>query len=102
MRILFGRTVVTAAGTRVQLSTLAEKVKSIQFKTELGNTGRMFIGLADVSLTVNGWEFEIPTANREVARTPPIDFGEGSVLLNVFYADATVNGEAINWWAILR
>lgn len=102
MRMLFGTTTVTTAGTRVQISTLAEKLKSIQFKTRVANTGRIFIGLADVSSTVNGWELEIPTANREIARTPPLDFGEGSVLINVFYVNATVDGEAVDWVAILR
>lgn len=100
MRVLFGTTTVTTAGTRVQLSTLAEKVKKIKFKSRAANTGRMFIGLSDVSATVNGWELSIPLVGRP--NDPlELDFGEGSVLLNVFYADATVNGEIVDWVAIL-
>ena len=104
MRVKFGTTVVTTAGTEVQISNTADRVKKIQFHTRAANTGRMFIGLSDVSATVNGWELEIPSAApgtaRPIARLD-LDFGTGSVLLSLFYVDSTVNGEAVDWVAIL-
>lgn len=101
MRILFGTTPVPTFGTRVQLSTLPLSVKRITFQGRAANTGRMFIGLVDVSATVNGWEIPIPVATKQ---TPPLDldFGKGSVLLSVFYVDATVNNDALDWVAVLN
>ena len=101
MRVQFGTTVVTTAGTRVQLSNTADDVKSIKFHPRAANTGRMFVGLSDVSATVNGWELEIPVAARPLAKLE-LDFKDGSVKLNVFCADSTVNGERIDWVAVLR
>lgn len=102
MRVIFGSTVVTTATTRVQLSNTADDVKKIKFKTRFGNTGRMFVGLSDVALATNSWELEIPRANVPIPETDWIDFGEGSVKMNVFYADATVSGERVDWIAIVR
>ena len=99
--MLFGTTQVATAGTRVQLSNTADDVKSIKFHTRAANTGRMFVGLVDVSATVNGWEFEIPVAARPLA-TLELDFKDGSVKLNLFYADSTVNGERLDWVATIR
>ena len=101
MRVIFGSTVVTTATTRVQLSNTADQVKKIQFQTRVGNTGRMFVGLVDVALATNSWELEIPVAARPIAHLS-LDFGEGSVPLSNFYADATVNGERVDWVAIVR
>src|SRR3990167_2446657 len=98
MRVIFGTTTVTTAGTRVQLSATLDDVKKFKAHTRAANTGRMFIGLVDVSATVNGWELEIPVAARPIPQLD-LDFGEGSVKLNVFYADSTVNGEIVDWVA---
>lgn len=93
---------MTTAGTRVQLLNTADDVIAFQAHTRAGNTGRMFIGLVDVSATVNGWEFEIPVAARPIAYLKlPIPVG-GSIKMNVFYADATVNGERVDWVAIVK
>ena len=102
MILILGTTAVTTAGTRVQLSNIKDKVTKIKFKARFGNTGRIFVGLSDVSATVNGWELEIPRASVPIAETGWIDFGEGSVEMNVFYADSTVNGERVDWVAITR
>lgn len=100
MRVLFGSTTITTATTRVQLSNTANAVKWIQFKSRAANTGRIFIGLSDVALAL-GWELSIPLTGRP--NDPLVlDFKDGSVLLSVFYADATVNGEIVDWVAILR
>ncbi len=99
MRVIFGSTAVAAAGTRVQLSNTADKVRKIQFQTRAANTGRLFIGLSDVSATVNGWELRIPTATK-TKEYFDLDLGEGSVLLSKLYVDSTVNGDILDWVAI--
>lgn len=104
MRVLFGTTTVTTAGTRVQLSNTAEKVKNIKFQARAANTGRMFIGKVDVSATVNGWELAIPdpAGTTRAKAVLEVDYETGSEVLSVFYADSTVNGEKIDWVAIVE
>ena len=102
MRVLVGTTTVTTAGTSVQLSNTLNDVKKISFYTRAANTGRMFVGLSDVSATVNGLELAIPVATRPLAERH-LDFGpDGSVKMNLFYVDSTINGEKIDWVAILK
>lgn len=101
MRVLFGTTQVPTATTRVQLRNTYDEVVRIQFKARRANTGRIFVGLVDVSLTVNGWELEIPIA--DVHRQElSLDFSPGSVKMNLFYADATVDNDRLDWVAILK
>ena len=108
MRAIFFTTTVTTAGTRWQASSAAEDVKWIQFKSRAANTGRIFIGLSDVSATVNGWELSIPLVGRP--NDPlELDFGKygrdgksGSVKLNLFYVDSSVNGEIVDGVAIVQ
>src|SRR3990167_6880555 len=104
MRAVFFTTTVTTAGTRVQVSSTAEDVKWIQFKSRAANTGRIFVGLSDVSATVNGWELSIPLAGRP--NDPLVlDFGkykDGSVKLDLFYVDSSVNGEIVDGVAIVQ
>ena len=103
MRAIFGTTTVSTATTRVQISTLADTVKWIQFKSRAANTGRIFIGDSGVALAL-GWELSIPLTGRP--NDPLVlDFGkykDGSVLLNTFYADSTVSGEIVDWVAIVQ
>lgn len=100
MRVLFGTATITTATTRVQLSNTADPVKWIQFKSRAANTGRIFIGLSTVALAL-GWELSIPLVGRP--NDPLVlDFKDGTVLLSLFYADATVNGEIVDWVAIVR
>ena len=101
MRVLFGPTTVTTAGTRVQLSNTADRVKQIRFASRVANTGRIFIGTVTVSATVSGWEL----TSSEAARAKGdliLDFGAGSVLLSTFYVDSIVSGEIIDWVAIVE
>ena len=100
-RLLLGPTTVTTAGTRVQLSAANERVKTIQFQTRAANTGRLFVGLSDVSATVGGWELRIPTAAK-VKEPFTIDLGNGSIAINLFYVDATVNGDILDWIAVVE
>lgn len=101
MHVLLGPTTVTTAGTRVQLSATPARVKHIQFQVRAANTGRSFVGLSDVSATVGGWELRIPTATK-AKEGLDLDFGKGSVLLNVFWIDSTVNGDIVDWVAVLE
>lgn len=101
MRLLFGPTTVTTAGTRVQLSNTANKVRRIQFAARAANTGRMFIGDSSVSATASGWELTTEVAARAKG-TLVLDFGNGSVLLSVFYVDSTVNAEILDWVAVVE
>jgi hypothetical protein len=105
MRILFDSTTVTTATTRVQIGNTAAPVKWIQFKARAANTGRIFVGLSDVALA-KGWELPIPLVGRP--NDPlTLDFKsagtkkDGSVLLSQFWADSTVNGEIVDWVAIV-
>jgi len=82
------------------LSNTADHVKRIQFQARAANMGTTFIGLVDVSATVKGWEFSPEVASRGRGELS-LDFGEGSVLLSLFYMDSTVSGEIIDWVAIL-
>ena len=100
MKVVFGTTTVTTAGTRVQLRNTRDAVRNIQFQVRAANTGRLFLGLSDVSATVNGWELRIPTAAK-VKESFALDFGAGSVLLSLFYADSTVNGDILDWVAVV-
>ena len=103
MDIFFGTTQVPTAGTAVQISNTAENVKKIKFKTRFGNTGAMYVGKSTVTATAFGWMLEIPVAARPIAETDWIDFGEnGAVKLNVFYANAAVDNERVDWIAITR
>ena len=100
MRVLFDTATVTTAGTEIQIGNIAAKVKKIQFKARAANTGRIFVGLSDVAVG-KGWELPPPS----VVTTRPIDplvldFGDGSVLLSLFWVDSTVNGEIVDWVAI--
>ena len=101
MRPLFGPTTVPTATTRVQLSNTADQVKRIHFQPRAGNTGRMFVGLPGVSATASGWELPIPVATKMY---PPLllDFGDGSVLLSLFWVDSTVSGDILDWVAIVK
>jgi hypothetical protein len=100
-RILFGTTDVPSAGTRVQISNDDFKVKHIEFFARAGNTGNVFVGLSDVSATVNGCELTPEAAARPKGHVViPIPPG-GTVLLSVFYVDAATNGDDVDWFAIL-
>src|SRR3990167_9763513 len=104
MRAIFFTTTVTTAGTRVQLLNTLDDVKWLQLKARAANTGRIFIGLDDVSATVNGWELSIPLTGRP--NDPLVlDFGkykDGSVKMNLFYADSSDNGQIVDGVAIVQ
>ena len=93
MRFLAGTTDIPNAGTRVQISNTADKVKTIAVRGRVGNTGNVYFGVSDVASTT-GWELE-PGDYKSV------DFGEGSVPLSVFFVDAATNGDDVDWAVVL-
>ncbi len=94
MRVAIGTTDVAAAGTRAQISNTADRVKSIAVRARPANTGNAWFGTVTVSSTV-GWTLQ-------PGESKTLDFGEGSVLFSVFYVDAAVNGEDVDYCAIVE
>ena len=93
MRISISTTDIPTAGTRVQLSNTADKVKSISVRARPANVGNIFLGTVTVSATV-GWTLQ-------PGESKTLDFGEGSVLFSVFYLDTATNGNDADWAAML-
>lgn len=94
MRILASTLTVTTSGTRLQFSNTLDKVKSLSVRARLTNTNNVFFG--DVTVTTSlGWTLQ-------PGESKTVDFGDGSVPFNVFYADVTTNGEKLDWFAILE
>jgi hypothetical protein len=93
MRFDAGTTDVPSGGTRVQISNTSDRVKAIEAHAPSGNTGSVYFGVSDVSVT-NG---------RELAPGEAVaySFGEGSVLFSTFYVDAATNGDDVDWAVIL-
>lgn len=95
MRFFPFTTDIPTAGTRVQISSLNERVKIIHFHARAGNAGNTYVGDVLVSATASGIEFQ-PNESRT------IDFGQGTVLLSTFYVDAATNGDDVDGWALLE
>lgn len=86
---------VPTAGTRVQISNTARRVLSITFKARNANTGSIYVGISTVSST-NGFELrknESVTYNFQSFLT--------SAPISDFYVDASVNGDDVDWAAIM-
>ena len=90
-----GRTVITTAGTRVQVDNTARRVLSILFKGRDSNTGKVYVGDATVSSTV-GFELK---ANQAV-NVRFLDIRISGIMSN-FWVDAATNGDIVDWIAIL-
>ena len=94
MRVIIGSTDIPTAGTRVQISNTADKVKSIAVRARPANTGNVFFGTVTVSSTV-GWTLQ-------PGESKTLDFGGGSVLFSVFYLDTATSGNDVDYSAILE
>lgn len=81
---------VATAGTAVQLSAAEEHISRITFRGAGGNTGNVAIGKSDVTMTSAGWVLQ-------PGESVTLNFGEKSVLLSDFYADAATNGDDLEW-----
>ena len=94
MRVLIGTKDIPTAGTELQISNTADKVKSIAVKARSTNTGSAFLGISDVGAT-NGWTL-LP------GEAVALDFGDGSIAFSVFYLDVATSGDDIDWAAVLE
>lgn len=84
-----GRTVVTTAGTRVQLSTSSVASLTITITAETSNTGIVVVGGSAVVAAVG------------TRRGVPLFAGDSYTIaannLNLIYLDSTVNGEGVTY-----
>lgn len=94
MRFDSGTTDVPTAATPVQISNTNDKVASIAVKGLVGNTGKVYFGVDDVSKT-NGWELS-------PGESVTVSFGDGSVAFNKFYVDAATSGDDVTWIVTIR
>lgn len=90
-----GTTTVSTAGTEVQISNTANRVRYIKVKALAANSGITYLGVSDVTAT-NGYEL---SAGNEI----DINFAEsgGTVAFSTFYVDAATNGDKVCWAVIL-
>ena len=97
MRIIYGVTNVSSAGTAVQLNNATNRVKYIKVKALAGNSGIAYVGASDVSASANSYEL---SATNEIE----LDFGQfgGSVPASVFYADTASNNDKVCWTMVLE
>ena len=97
MRFDAGSLTIATAGTQLQFSNTSDRVKSISVRSRSANTGIVAFGVSDVSAiaTIDGWVLQ-------PGESKTVDFGEGSVLFSIFYGDAAVNGEILDWAVILE
>ena len=94
MRYNAGTTDIPLAGTRVQISNTADRVKAISVQGRFANLGLVYFGVSDVAST-KAWSLR-------PGQTKAISFGEGSVLFSVFYVDAANNGDDLDWDVVLE
>ena len=84
-----GTTDVPSAGTAVQLSNTIDRVLWIRVSARTGISGTLYFGRSDVSSS-NGYEL---SANDYLE----MDFRPGSEVFSAFYADASTNGNDLDW-----
>ncbi len=89
--ILGGRTVITTAGTRVQVNNTPRRVISILLKGRDSNTGKVYVGDSTVSSTA-GLELK---ANQGV--TIPSPGPAYTFLISDIWVDAATNGDIVDW-----
>ena len=89
-----GTTDVPSAGTAVQLSNTVDRVLWIRVSARTGISGWLYFGRSDVSSSI-GYEL---SANDYLE----MDFRPGSEVFSAFYADASTNGNDLDWSVILE
>ena len=94
MRFDAGTTDVPSAGTAVQLSNSVDRVVWIRVSARTGISGTLYFGRSDVSSS-NGFEL---SANDYLE----IDLRPGSEAFRAFYADASTNGNDLDWVVLLE
>jgi hypothetical protein len=105
MRLITGRVDIPSAGTRVQISSVKEKVRWIRFSSVFGNSAGIYFGDVTVSATA-GKELrppedsEIHGLESQSELRPWVD-GAGTIFLSDLYADADTNGDDIEYEALV-
>ena len=94
MRFDAGTTDVPSAGTAVPLSNSVARVVWIRVSARTGISGALYFGRSDVSSS-NGFEL---SANDYLE----IDLRPGSEAFSAFYADASTNGNDLDWVVLLE
>ena len=94
MRFDAGTTDVPSAGTAVQLSNSVDRVVWIRVSARTGISGTLYFGRSDVSSS-NGFEL---SANDYLE----IDLRPVSEAFSAFYADASTNGNDLDWVVLLE
>lgn len=94
MRFSAGSLTITTAGTELQFSNTADKVKSLSVRGRPGNAGNTFFGISTITST-SGWTLQ-------PGESKTVDFGNGSVPFSTFYGDSATNGDILDWTAILE
>ena len=94
MRFDAGTTDVPSAGTAVQLSNSVDRVVWIRVSARTRISGALYFGRSDVSSS-NGFEL---SANDHLE----IDLRPGSEAFSAFYADASTNGNDLDWAVLLE
>ena len=94
MRFDAGATDVLSAGTAVQLSNSVDRVVWIRVSARTGISGALYFGRSDVSSS-NGFEL---SANDYLE----IDLSPGSAAFSAFNADASTNGNDLDWVVLLE
>ena len=89
-----GTTDVPSAGTAVQLSNTIDRVLWIRVSARTGISGTLYFGRSDVS---SSYGYEL-CANDYLE----MDFRPGSEVFSAFYADASTNGNDLDWSVILE
>ena len=116
MKFDAGFTNISSAGTRVKWSSdgglsASDRFVKAEFKAPIGNTGAIYIGIADVkgTATIHGFEISPPVAGRPSVPfvLNPGDYQEPgqkipSMLVDSIQFDAANNGDKVSWAVMLK
>jgi hypothetical protein len=116
MRPDAGFTNIPTAGTAVKWSsdgglTTSDRFLKAEFKAPIGNTGPVYIGIADVSATgtLHGYEISPPVAGRPSVPfvLNPADYQEPgqkvpTMKVDDIHFDAANNNDKVSWAVVLK
>ena len=91
---------VPNATTRVQISTLRERVLTITFRGRKGNSGNVYVGDNTVAAAAG---FEL-TPGDSITMDPSqaqVNDSRVTILLSDFYVDAASNGDDVDYMSLV-
>jgi len=94
MRVIIDTLTIATAGTELQFSNTADRVKSFSVRARPGNNGNVFLGISTIT-SARGWTLQ-------PGESKTVNFGEGSVLFSVLYGDAANDGAMLDYLAIVE